>query len=805
MSLPENISFASDVALSVGAGATLATIFAFGGAALIAPRVARWVMPPPKETHMADVLPFSQILPDGRTVQMQNGEIARYYLLQGRDQSFIDPVEGMALMRQRKAFFDAIADYSATVRIHSHRIRQTTPPTETFPNEVAQAVARKWNEQFENYYATRNVICLSVASGVEDRLNDAEQALQATLARFGVFSLTQNPTGNPDGLTLGAYLGSLVSPLGRPAPRGAGVNLADVLATDVFWFGADGVFEITHFDRKTYASVMIVKRLGDEVSAAMTNEILSLDAELEIARVIKPMSRAEALVYLERTAGPVVATSFSPQVAAHFQAAKEMVDGMDDNKASLCNYAEAIIVYGDTPADIIAIERSIREIGANYGYTFARESGATQASWFMRFPSVDVRPRPYKLFSANIAMSFTIDNTASGFERSDWAAGPIARFRTASNTAYRHQFHINDSLAALGHGVVIAPTGSGKTVLMEFLSLMGSRIPGLRHFFFDRYQGTAIYNLAMGGKYISLNAEKLPWSVSGGMNPFMCEDTDENRSFLKLWVSTISSCDDNDSVEEISRAVDIAFDALDASERSLAAIYEAGFDPGSKVKKELARWVSRTQYGPIFNAQSDGIDITDGWLTTFDMTKLLDDPSLGSATVSYLMHRIRETMKRTQSPAFIFIDETEPLLKDPNFRKLFQTALQEFRKIRGVVISVFQRPEALSSSNVSELVRQQSGTYYLFQNPGARASDYKDFGLTDREMDFVLGRSATALRLKRSVLIKKPMSQESVVVDIDLSRLGRHVRLFSSSTADVAEVTNLYASYGEDWVRHYVG
>ncbi len=430
------------------------------------------------------------------------------------------------------------------------------------------------------------------------------------------------------------------------------------------------------------------------MSETLTTEISSLPVEMTISRYVEPMSKAEAIIKLEQHSRLATASSFNPASTMQaFAEAQAMVEGSDDSRSALCLYCQTIIVYGDSIEDAIRNENAVRQVLASNGATPVRETGASQASWFLQFPSLNLLPRPYKLFTFNIAFDFTLDKPAVGLNRSDWGNGSIANFNTLSNTVYQHQFHISDEDAALGHGVMIAPTGSGKTVLMEFLSLMSSRHRNVKHFFFDRYRGTAIYNLAMGGKYLSLNSEPLPWSEAGGMNPFDCEDTEENRSFLKLWLSSISGCDDNDDITEISDAVDIAFDELDRGERSLSTIHEATFSPGSRIRKELAQWVSETGYGPIFNSEYDAIDIEDSWLTTFDMTKLLEDPKLGAATVHYLMHKIRDTMRRNEAPGFIFIDETEPLLRDPNFKKLFAISLQEFRKIRGVVISVFQRPE----------------------------------------------------------------------------------------------------------------
>lgn len=800
----ETLTFAQSATLTTAIGSALAGLFAVGGAAVLIPSISRFVLPSPKETHLSDFLPFDSIEQDGRTVLMKNGATSRYYHILGTDQSFMDYGQALATARLRKAFLDSLADIGITARIFTVRRPLNITTSTDYPNPTAERVAERWNSQFKTSFRTINLICLTAKKNAEAKLDEAEQSLTSILGPYGVYPLGQNPDKNPERLTLGDVLGSLVSPASSPAPKGTGSNLSDVLAGDVIWFRPDGIIEFTAGHRKRYASALGIKKLGDDMNPQLSNELASLPMEMVISRYVHPMSKGEAMIKLEQHSRLATALTMNASVGEQFAAAMSMVEAMDDSKSALCVYCETIFVFGDSIAEVEGNEATIRAIVASNGSTAVREAGASQASWFLQFPTLDLLPRPYRLFSYNIAFSYTLDRPSSGFSRSDWGDGPIATFRTSSQTIYQHQFHLDDAPASIGHGLVIAPTGSGKTVLMEFLSMMASRHRDLRHFFFDRYQGTAIYNLAMGGKYLSLNADKLPWSTIGGMNPMMCDDTEENRSFLKLWISNITGCADHEDLNEISNAVDIAFDALEKHERSLAAIHQAAFQPNSRVRAELVKWVAENQYGPIFNAEQDCIDLEGNWLTTFDMTKLLDDPTLGAATVSYLMHRIRETMRRNNAPGFIFIDETEPLLRDPSFKRLFQVSLQEFRKIRGAVVSVFQRPEALTASGVSQLVRQQSGTYYLFQNPGARASDYAEFELTERETAFVLGQSGIAKKASRSILIKKPMIQESVIIDVDLSGLGPMLKIFSSSSKDIALVSELYRSLGDNWIKRYV-
>jgi type IV secretion system protein VirB4 len=167
------------------------------------------------------------------------------------------------------------------------------------------------------------------------------------------------------------------------------------------------------------------------------------------------------------------------------------------------------------------------------------------------------------------------------------------------------------------------------------------------------------------------------------------------------------------------------------------------------------------------------------------------------------MHRIQATIGEANAPAFIFIDETEPMLRNPQFRTYYLTMLQEYRKRGAAVISAFQRPEAIAQTGMSEAIRGQCQTMFFFPNPQAKPEDYADWSLTDSEWAYVKGDLPISRRLKRSVLVKRA-SGESVVLDTDLSPLGPYIRIFASGRESVAFASELQRRFGDDWVDHYV-
>lgn len=782
----------------------------FAGTALVAltlPQLSKKVLPKPTETRLADFLPFQEIEEDGKTVKCRNNTICRFIEITGVDQTFLNNDEAKATAKIRKELYDSLADSSPIIRIYTTREKINLNTQNEYPNKFAQEVADKWNKQFETAYRTRTIICIAMKDTQNrEKFEEAMTQAESLLDKYAPRVLNQNPENSATkDMTIGKFLGKLVSPVGQPEPKLFGSNLSDVLSSDEVLFMKNGQIRFSNGDDEKYCSVIGMKRLGDDINTQMASELTALHGEITILQTIIPQSKGETILKLKQQQRMVAGSSFSPEIWNQFEEAIYMVDGMDDMRSCLCQFSETIFIYSDNLEELKELEKKTRQILSSYGITSVREKGATQASWFSQFPTYDLKPRVYRLMSSNVAMLANFDRPAPGLPRSDWGPGPIALFNTGANTVHSHQFHISTDQAATGHGLCIAPTGAGKTVLMEFLSCMAARHKNLRHFFFDRYQGTYIYTTMMGGKYLGFNAEKFTQSIRGGMNPFQCEPTDENIEFLKVWLQSISGCNDPDSIDQIGQAIEIAFDTLDKKDRSLANIYDGVFTPGSKLQIELQKWVDPSQYGRMFNAENDCIDLEDNWLTTFDMTKLLDDKLLGGASVSYIMHRIRQTLSSNKAPGFIFIDETEPLLRDENFKTMYKIMLQEFRKLSAVIISVFQRPEALKASGISEVVRQMCSAYYLFPNPGASEKDYEEFELTDREMKFIKGETSPARKSKRSILVKRPMTKESVILDIDLKGpLGPMLKIFSSSSRDVGLASDLQKQFGADWARRYI-
>src|SRR3546814_11428408 len=80
----------------------------------------------------------------------------------------------------------------------------------------------------------------------------------------------------------------------------------------------------------------------------------------------------------------------------------------------------------------------------------------------------------------------------------------------------------------------------------------------------------------------------------------------------------------------------------------------------------------------------------------------------------------------------------------------------------------------------------------FFRNVKAKEEDFKIFGLTQRELDFVLGRTHNHIR--RAFLLRR-MSEtdgvESVIIDADMGPLGVGLQTFASGNASVRMIREL--------------
>ncbi len=772
-------------------------------AVLFATKFGEFILPRPRETRVADFLPFEKLLPDGITIKCHNGTICRYYRVKGADMAFVLPETREAMLEARKSWINTMSEMGITSRVFTQRRRVRTVEKGDHNISLLKRVAFKWAESLNRVYQNEHYIALSVIDrkNAERDLDQASQALQATLADYEITPLYESASSRNEDSPF-SFLAELCSPISRPKPKikeAQGYDLKDMLTADHIHFTGDrGLIRFFSGDREKLCIVMGLRSAGEAMDEQMIADLQAIDCELNILHTVDPIPRVKAMAILMQQRRMATVTSFSSTAAIQYDEVMEKLEESDDDYQTLSKYSLTIFIYGDDLEELAFGESEVERICRLFGATPIREGWAAQASFFAQFPTYEIYPRTYMMLSRAIACAIGLERASEGFPRSDWGEGAITLFKTTSGTAYQWQFHVSTEQAAVAHCCIIGPTGQGKTTLLAFLAGQAMRHPDLRVYFFDRFRGVEIFTRAVGGNYVLFDAdEKIT-----ALNPFSCRDTSENRAFLRRWLKSITMGDDALAEQEISRAVTTAFEYLKPEERTLANLHKSCFSPTGKMRRELYRWINPEQYGAIFNAQNDDLDMKSRFMA-FDFTHIFEDETLAPAVISYITHRIDETTSSIGAPGLIMIDETAPMLKHPMFRDSFIIGLQEGRKKRQAYLCAFQQPNAVDNLGVGEVIRGQCQTVIFFRNPQGMVEDYDNWNLTPKELDFIFGR--TFREFPYAILLSRPAIGESVILDVNLGGLGKMLKIYSSGRKNVILARELIDEFGiENFIDKYL-
>ena len=611
-------------------------------AATLASRFGEWLLPYPKETRVADFLPFSRLDEDGATIHCKDGSLARVYSLNGTDTTLILPEERQALMGMRKQWVDTLAELEVTARLIT--IRERIPLQQFTPhkNELLREIASRWIKNLHRIYKNKHYIILSVPDrkNADKDLGQAGQALTAILETYHPVLISEKTPEKHEDKSPFWLFAYLASPLTRPKPV-IGIQQSDDLnslltADNVLFSKDEGIIKFRAGDKERYGIVIGIRKPGDFMDEQMIVDLLSIDVELNLVHNIQPMKYVKANLLLEQQKRMARLTSPSQNVQEQYALAMEMLDASDVNAQTLDKYAMSLYIFADSKGELDFGQEEVERICRFYNVTPVREGWAAQATFFSQFPTYDVYPKTFMYLSRVVACALCIDKTAEGLLKSDWGNGPISYFRTITGTAYAFQFHVSSEAYAVAHTALIGPTGQGKTTMFSFLAGQAMRHPDLNVYFFDRNNGAKVFALALGAPYIRFDGGE----GSTALNPFATPDSPDNRAFLRTWLRDITGCTDALSEQEIARSVTTAFEYLRPEERLLKNLYKSCFSPTGQMRRELFRWVNDEQYGRIFNSKEDNLDMTVNQYMAFDFTTIFQDATLSPAVISYLMHRI---------------------------------------------------------------------------------------------------------------------------------------------------------------------
>jgi len=785
--------------------ATSATLFllCWVGTMLLCFKITKWAFPDPQITCLGDVLPFHAIYKN--IILGTDGSCSQIFKINGYDAGSKTSQEVEALIIKKQFWLDKMAEHGATFKILTIRREQQQNLEAGDVPAVLKNIHNAWMEGFKKTYHNTHYLVLTVYPKNNNifkkdapiantgLLKELATLCQDTLADFNL-ELVKN--GETASIEEWSDLMSLLYELSCDEK----IELRPQTENVAYYLGNHIQF-VNNFDLIQYQSsvgkIVSLNKWTNVVSSEMLKEIQSLPCRLIVLQLFNTKGKIKSLASLEYQRRQKQMPFPNRHVEEDYQIA---IDEIQANKSSLYDYQLSVLVLANNENEVNESVTQVKRVLVSYGKSAAVETQAKEWLWRSMFPGVDKMVRPTHPMSCNLSYLVNFEREPQGLDKCDWGNGALRYFKTVSGSSYSLQLHISDEKEALAHSVVVAPAGSGKTTLFEHLIGGALRHSNLRAFIFDRLNGTKIFTQAVNGNYVDFSDEVV------ALNPFYCESTEDNKAFLQMFLQMLAKCEDDQSVEEASLAVEQVL-ATPKEKRVLANCFQDIARKDSAFSKGLRKWASDASLSRWFNGHLldvnydkiafDALDLNASRLTAFEMTKIQERPDVAAAVTTYLMYRIR-TLGKQAYPHMIFIDETQPMMEDPVFSKQVGILLKEHRKLRGSVSLCFQDVNAVNS-----VILEQCQTRFLFPNPSANKEAYAKFELTDFEWDYIKGFSRISRELKRSVLVKKP--GESVILNIDMSPLGRFLQLYRSGSEPVKIVRELQQQWGvKDWVSHYL-
>ena len=770
------------------------------------------------ERNATPFLPYARHA-DRNVLVTDNGDLVAVFEVLGRAFETADHDELFAWHEALNNAWRTVAADKVAIFVHTVRSRTDIYPSGVFRSAFGEGVDAAYKDRIsrERLFTTRHFLTVVLRKSVDGAAKaatsfvgflsgqkgqdgaEADRMEQMTELLRSVEQLVRRLA--PRLLTTYEHEGLLFSePLecfqhimtGRfrriPIVRG---HLGSALYADRFIFGRETI-EFRSPGGSRFAGILGVREHAARTVSGQLNALVRSDFEFVLSQSFCFLAKSAAIETTRRRQGQMAAVD-----DAAVSQAIDLNDAMDDlqsGRFALGEHQLCLMIVADDPRGLSDALSAGRAALSETGVIAVREDLALEAAYWSQLPgNFAYRPRPAAISTRNFAALAPFHSYPVGRPTGNHWGDAVAMLKTTANSPYYFNFHVRD----VGHTLIIGPTGSGKTVLQNFLLSQSEKL-GARIVFFDKDRGAEIFVRAAGGSYLALQNGK-----SSRMAPLKAlEHSPDNFDWLLGWLRMLVSPSDGSGLAP--RDLEALTQALQAvgrqklSERNLRGIREQlPQNDLDGMAARLDRWVSGGELGWVFDNDADELEL-DAQFVGFDMTNFLDNDAVRPPLMSYLFYRIDRLISAEDAadkqPVIIDIDEFWKVLADESFSKFTKDGLKTYRKRNAMFVFGTQSPSDALSSSIASTIIGQCPTLILLPNVKATPEEYmQGLHLTKAEFEAVkYGMGPDS----RRVLIKQ--DTDSVIVELDLDGMDDELAVLSGRDSTVSLLDDLRRELGDD-------
>jgi len=314
---------------------------------------------------------------------------------------------------------------------------------------------------------------------------------------------------------------------------------------------------------------------------------------------------------------------------------------------------------------------------------------------------------------------------------------PLLYATTEGHTPFRLVTHQGD----VGHTLVVGPTGAGKSVLLNLLSMQFKRYPNAQVFTFDKGASSRAMIEALDGDFYALG------ETESGLvfQPLRRIDELNEMGWASEWIAGLLISKGVDVTAEIENTVWTALQSLASApeeQRTLTGL--SALIQDSDLRLALKPFTLEGAYGHILDGNND--TLRDNAVQAFEMEELMHSKALVAPVLTYLFHKLEARFDGR--PTFLILDEAWVFLDDPMFADRIREWLKVLRKKNVSVIFATQSLADIASSPIAPAIIESCLSRIFLPNNRAMEPQQKEaydrFGLNKRQVQIIA--SATPKR-----------------------------------------------------------
>jgi type IV secretion system protein VirB4 len=596
------------------------------------------------------------------------------------------------------------------------------------------------------------------------------------------------------------------NPVEQSKPQGA--MLDAWLPRDYMAKGEDLLY-FQGSQRSVYVGAIGLKKWPKTSSPMLFETLASLDMELTVCQVVRFMNQVESMKAIQEAVEYYNLTQYNlithaiakatggepeskPGKAQLLGECKHAQERIGAEGLTFCYMATTIFVAGETRQDVKRNCDTVVTALENQKFNASRERLNVGPAFAALQPGQWATQSRYDLISVeNAADSYPLYTMDEGsrthryFSKTVYRK-PMPQLAVFGNR-YGGRFNFSSHVDQVGHMLIIAPTGGGKSTFVNFCLSQFQRYGAVRTFIFDRNRSCEVVTKLHDGQHVDIKKSGTRLNPLAMMMDGSTDGRTWVREFLLRRLAEGGFVADTDDRKHLDSAL-AQLAAMGTPSMSKLAVLVP-----QKLEKELGEWLKGRPYG-MFDNEEDDLSLTN-W-TTIEMSSILAVDRIARAFIDLVFRKIFTSLDGT--PTFIYIEEASFLLNDPRFAPMIDEWLKAIRGRNGFLWLTIQSPQSVTNAEMSATILDNIYSFLLLYNKKIethRGAYKTNFGFEDHQVDMI-----ARLQPKRDYLLIQDGKARVMTTDFSPAALA----YLRSEKAVLNVLDGLEEEQLPDWKERYL-